>query len=202
MILRAHRKYKAGEPCELKHGHEEVRFNQVITQDLVAGHSLYWVCHSSIMVTNMPVQCYVQCKCVTKGCKPMFSFGKWWRKKISHGFCLKSFMNSKTKSPVNRFVWNHPYFEKTKKYEIFGMPPTNFTIGLLYKPPSSGEPLPHINLPFKWIVRRCEVVFWCLECECCTFWKIYENSFKSTNTNTGFKLLVNFIELKRKEKKK
>ena len=24
-------------------------------------------------------------------------------------------------------------------------------------------------------------VFWCMECECCTFWKIDWNSFKSTN---------------------
>ena len=39
----------------------------------------------------------------------------------------------------------------------------------MYIPPSSGEPLPSVNLPFKWIVRRFEVVFWCLEWECCTF---------------------------------
>ena len=35
--------------------------------------------------------------------------------------------------------------------------------------------------PFK-ILRRFEVVFWCLEWECCIFWKIDGNSFKSTNT--------------------
>ena len=34
---------------------------------------------------------------------------------------------------------------------------------------------------FKLILRRFEVVFWCLEWECCTFWKIDGNSFKSTN---------------------
>ena len=37
-------------------------------------------------------------------------------------------------------------------------------------------------MPFKFILKRFEVVFWCLEWECCTFWKIDGNSFKSTNT--------------------
>ena len=41
--------------------------------------------------------------------------------KFSNGFCLQSFMNFK--SPVNRFVWNHPYFKKIEKCNIFGMPP-------------------------------------------------------------------------------
>ena len=39
-----------------------------------------------------------------------------------------------------------------------------------------------LNLPFKVILRRFEVVSWCLEWECCTFQNIDENSFKSTNT--------------------
>ena len=58
----------------------------------------------------------------------------------------------------------------------------------MYIAPSCGEPLPNINLYFKLIVRRFEVVFWYLESveyECCTFWKIDENSFKSTNTIPG-----------------
>ena len=38
------------------------------------------------------------------------------------------------------------------------------------------------TLPFKLILRSSEVVFWCLDRECCTFWKIDGNSFKSTNT--------------------
>ena len=102
---------------------------------------------------------------------------------MANGFCLQSFMNSK--SPVNCFVWNHQYFEKIEKYNIFVMPPPpppQFYHRFMYIHTSSGESLPHINWLFKWIVRRFEVDFWCLEWECCTFWQIYENSFKSTNT--------------------
>ena len=47
--------------------------------------------------------------------------------------------------------------------------------------PSRGEPLPNLNLPFKWILSRFKI-FWCLEWECCTFQKIDEKSFKPTNT--------------------
>ena len=48
--------------------------------------------------------------------------------------------------------------------------------------PSSGHISLNCNMPFKLILRSFEVVFWCLEWECCTFWKIDGNSFKSTNT--------------------
>ena len=36
-------------------------------------------------------------------------------------------------------------------------------------------------MPFKVILKRFEVVFCCLEWECCTFQKTDKNSFKSTN---------------------
>ena len=36
----------------------------------------------------------------------------------------------------------------------------------MYIAPSSGKPLPDLNLPFKWILRRFEVVFWCRAWEC------------------------------------
>ena len=49
------------------------------------------------------------------------------------------------------------------------------------KDPSSDHSLLTLNLPFEVILRWCEVVFWCLEWECCTFQKIDENSFKSSN---------------------
>ena len=52
----------------------------------------------------------------------------------------------------------------------------------MYIAPSSDHSLLTPNLPFKVILREFEVVFWCLEWECCTFQKIDENSFKSTNT--------------------
>ena len=48
--------------------------------------------------------------------------------------------------------------------------------------PSSDHSLLTLNLPCEVIVRKFEVVFWFLEWECCTFEKINENSFQSTNT--------------------
>ena len=52
----------------------------------------------------------------------------------------------------------------------------------MYIAPSSGHSLLNCNLPFKLILRRVEVVFWCLEWKCCPFKKIDEISFKPTNT--------------------
>ena len=53
----------------------------------------------------------------------------------------------------------------------------------MYIAPSSGHISLNFNMPLKlFFLRRFEVVFWCLEWECCTFWKIDGNSFKSTNT--------------------
>ena len=82
---------------------------------------------------------------------------------------------------MSHFVWNHQYFEKIAKNKHFQMPPQNFT-RVMYIAPSSGHIFLKLNMPFKLILRRFEVVFWCLEWECCTFWKIDGNSFKSTNT--------------------
>ena len=56
--------------------------------------------------------------------------------------------------------------------------------------PSMDHILFNLNLPFKWILRRFEVVFWCLEWECCNFWKIDGNSFKSTNTTCIMDLII------------
>ena len=52
----------------------------------------------------------------------------------------------------------------------------------MYIAPSSGHISLNCNMPFKFILRRFEVDFWCMEWECCTFWKIDGYSFKSTNT--------------------
>ena len=46
---------------------------------------------------------------------------------------------------VNRFVWNHQYFEN--------IAPENFPI-VMYIAPSSGHVLLNLNLPFKLILRR------------------------------------------------
>ena len=58
--------------------------------------------------------------------------------------------------------------------------PRKFYHRVMYIAPSSGHIALNCNMPFKLILRRFEVVFWCLEWECCTFWKIGGNSFKST----------------------
>ena len=81
-------------------------------------------------------------------------------------------------------VWSETIniMRKLHKTNIFGDAPENFTIGLWYIAPSSGHELMNLDLPFKLILRRFEVVFWCVEWVCCTFWKINGNSFKSTNT--------------------
>ena len=47
----------------------------------------------------------------------------------------------------------------------------------MYVAPSSGHISFKCNMPFKLILRRFEVVFWCLEWECCTFWKIDQWKF-------------------------
>ena len=54
------------------------------------------------------------------------------------------------------------------------MPP-NIVRRVMYIAPSCGHILLNLKLPFKLILRRSEVVFWCLEWECCTFWKIDGN---------------------------
>ena len=60
--------------------------------------------------------------------------------------------------------------------------PRTFCHRVMYIAPSSGHISLNFNMPLKLILRRFEVVFWCLGRECCTFWKIDGNSFKSTNT--------------------
>ena len=50
---------------------------------------------------------------IKEGLKPMYSFGNSENKKFSNGFWLQRFMNYR--SFVNRFLWNHQYFEKIAK---------------------------------------------------------------------------------------
>ena len=61
----------------------------------------------------------------------------------------------------------------------------------MYIPLSSGEPMPNLNLPFRWIPKRFEVVF-CLEWECCTFKKkIHSNP----TILDGFKLIIYYVHI-------
>ena len=46
---------------------------------------------------------------------------------------------------------------------------------VMYTASSSCHKLVNLNLPFELILRMFEVVFWCLEWECSTFWKIGGN---------------------------
>ena len=75
------------------------------------------------------------------------------------------------------FVWNHYFFEKENN---FRNAPENFTM-FMHIAPSSDHSLLTLNLPFNVILRKFEIVSRCLEWEWCTFQKIDENSFKSTN---------------------
>ena len=75
-----------------------------------------------------------------------------------------------------------PIFWKNCITLIFSGCPRNVYHRVMYIAPSSGHTVLNLNLPFKVVLRRFEVVFWYLEWECCTFWKINGNSFKSTNT--------------------
>ena len=64
------------------------------------------------------------------------------------------------------------------------MPPKKFNHRFMYIAPSSGEPLPNLNLPLKWILRRFDVVLSCLKSlRMLHFLKqIDENPLKSANT--------------------
>ena len=75
------------------------------------------------------------------------------------------------------------FWENCIKLTFSGCP-RKFSHRVMYIAPSSGHISLNINMPFKLILRRFEVVFWCLEWECCTFWKTDGYSFKSTNTTT------------------
>ena len=64
-----------------------------------------------------------------------------------------------SKGLVNRFVRNHQYFGKIAlKLKFLGYP-KKFYHRFMYIAPSSGHALENINLPFKLILLRFEVVF-------------------------------------------
>ena len=66
-----------------------------------------------------------------------------------------------SKTLVNCFVWNHQYFEKLAPKKS----PWEFYHRFMYIAPSSDHSLLTLNLPFKVILRRFEVVLDCLEWE-------------------------------------
>ena len=69
-----------------------------------------------------------------------------------------------------------------KLKQTFAGCPQEFYYRFMYIAPSSDHSMLTPHLPFNVILRKFEVVFWCLEWECCTFQKIYDfSSFKSTN---------------------
>ena len=108
--------------------------------------------------------------------KPMYSFGKWWKLKFSLiGFVYIVVW-------VLRALWILLSETINILRKLHKTNPRKFYHRVMYIAPSSGHILLNFNMPFKLILRRFEVVFWCLEWECCTFWKIDGNSFKSTNT--------------------
>ena len=73
------------------------------------------------------------------------------------GIVHKSCMSSQ--SPVNLFVRNHQYFvENCIKLTLSGCP-REFSHRDMYIAPSSGHTSFNFDMPFKLILRRCEVVF-------------------------------------------
>ena len=115
--------------------------------------------------------------------KPIYSFGEWWKWKISLiGFVYRVVWVLQAlwiflSETINFLRKLH----KSLKLTFLGCPP-KFYHSVMYIAPSRGHISLNFNMPFKLILRRFQVVFWCLEWECCTFWKIDGNSFKSTNT--------------------
>ena len=73
------------------------------------------------------------------------------------------------------------FWENCIKLTFLGCPPKCYHRDIAS---SSGRIYLNLKLPFKLILRSFEVVFWCLEWECCPSWKIDRNSFKSTNIHT------------------
>ena len=90
-------------------------------------------------------------------------------KNFSNGFCYRVVEVLKALWIVLSETIN--ILRTLHKTNIFGMPskilPSSYVLS-----PSSGHVSLNCNMPFELILRRFEVVFWCLECECCTFWKI------------------------------
>ena len=61
----------------------------------------------------------------------MYSLGKKWKLKIfSNGFYFSIDLYEFYIRPVNRLVWNHPYFEKIALNKFFWDAPENFPIEL------------------------------------------------------------------------
>ena len=153
-----------------KEGTKEVTINPLYTLEWCDSDSVY------LDIGTWPGK-----KCL----KPLYSFGKFgkywkWKKQFCNGFCLWSFMSSK--SLVNWFVWNHQYFEKFAKIITLLGCPRKFYHRFMHITPSSVRSLVNLNVPFKLILKRFEIIFWCLEREWCTFEKIDGNSLKSTNS--------------------
>ena len=99
-----------------------------------------------------------QQKCFFFFLKPKYSFGKWWKWKISlMGIVHKSCMSSQRGcesfcSKPSMFV------ENCTKLTLSGCP-REFSHRDMYIAPSSGHTSFNFNMPFKLILRRCEVVF-------------------------------------------
>ena len=74
-------------------------------------------------------------------------------------------MNSK--SLVNCFVWSRLYFEKKKRLECSW----EFYHRFMFIAPSSDYQLLTLNQPFKVILRKFEVVFWCSRVRMMYFFK-------------------------------
>ena len=112
--------------------------------------------------------------------QPMYSFGKWWKWKCSlMGFVYRVVRVLKALCIFLSETIN--FLRNCIKLTFLGCPRKFYHRGM-YIAPSSGHISLNFNMLFKLILRRFEVVFSCLEWECCTFWKI--------DGNYGFNLAI------------
>ena len=138
---------------------------------------IFFFCYITSIVFPIALA-WVYSELFFNGLKPMYSFGKWWKwKKFSNmGFVYRVVW-------ILKVLWIflsetiNIFWENCIKLTFSG-----FYHRVMYIAPSSGNVSLNCYMDFKLILRRFEVVLWCLEWECCTFWKIDGNSFKPTNT--------------------
>ena len=100
--------------------------------------------------------------------KPMYSFGKWWKLKISlMGFVYRVVWVLKA-----LWIFMSETINFLRKLQFLGCL-RKFYHRVMYRAPSSGQISLNFNIPIKLILRKFAVVFWYLEWECCTFLKYW-----------------------------
>ena len=117
---------------------------------------------------NYPVTHYYEVYLVLKS---HWSFGKWWKLKFSlRVLFINRVTSTSSKSPTGESFCLRPsiFWENCIKLKFWGYPQKFYyrvinACTLYIVAPSSGHILFTFNMPIKLILRRFEVVFWCLD---------------------------------------